>query len=239
MATVNASKVVLSPAIFEGNTNITSMDLQNTPFVGDCMYKAFYRASNLTAVTNINENVVDMTACFAGCSKLVSVPAVPPKVKTLAGTIYKDTLNIGGAFSGTKITSAPSVAATVTNMLGTYANCTSLTSAGTIPLGVTDTRYCYAGCTSLAAAPTIPSSVVNVSGMYSGCTALTGNVRIESNIITDATNCFSGTSTTKNVYIPFYSSGTTYSQTYNSFIAAGYKTDGSKEGVYLKDLSTL
>lgn len=238
MTTVNASKVALSPAFCKGNINITSMNLKNIPFISNCMHKAFYGCTALTSVTNINSNVVDMSSTFTGCNHLASAPTLPPKVKTLAGTMYKDTLNVGGTFANTAITAAPTIVASVTNMLGTFANCTSLVSAGIIPLGVTDMRFCYSGCNHITTAPTIPSSVTDVQNTYAGCTALTGDVMIMSSIITNATNCFAGTSATKNVYIPFTYANNVYTATYNSFIAAGYSTSGSQHGVTLKNLNS-
>lgn len=237
MITVNASSVFLSPAMCKENTNITSIDLKNTPFIGNCMHKAFYNCTALISVTNINSNVVDMSSTFTGCSNLTTVSTIPQKVKTLAGIMYKDTLNIGGAFSGTGIMIAPTIPGAVTNMLGTFSNCQALIDGGTIPSSVTDMRFCYSGCTNLTTIPTIPSSVTSVQSTYAGCTALSGKVFIESYNITDASNCFDGTSLRKYVYIPFKYANNTNSATYNAFIAAGYDIYGTKDGVSLKDIS--
>jgi hypothetical protein len=65
------------------------------------------------------------------------------------------------------------------------------------------------------------------------CYNLSNSVHIQSTNILNAKNCFSGTSLTKNVYIPFNST------TYNSFINAGYDENGTSCGVYLKDINTL
>lgn len=237
MATVNASRVALSPAFCKGNTNITSIDLQNIPFVSNCMHKAFCGCTALTSVTNINGDVVDMSSAFAGCNSLTSVPSIPSKVKTLAGTVYKDTLNVGGTFADTPITAAPTIAASVTNMLGTFTNCRSLVSAGTIPLGVTDMRFCYSNCIHLTTAPIIPASVTNVYHTYYSCTNLTGDIMIMSPNITCANGCFTGTVSNKNVYIPFTYPNNVNTRTYNSFISAGYDNAGTLHGVYLKDLN--
>lgn len=50
--------------------------------------------------------------------------------------------------------------------------------------------------------------------------------------ITDATDCFSDTTNTKKVYIPFNST------TYNSFVTAGYDELGTNCGVILKDINS-
>ena len=77
-----------------------------------------------------------------------------------------------------------------------------------------------------------------MSGTFSHCENLTGNIYILSNRITNATDCFNMTSAIKNVYIPFTYSNNVPSATYNSFISAGYNTEGSGiYNVYLKDIN--
>ena len=239
MTTVNASKVVLSPAFCKDNTNITSMDLSNAAFISNCMYKAFYNCTALNSVTNINSDVVDMSSTFTGCSNLTSVSSLPIRLKTLGGTVYKDTLNVGGAFANTALTAVPIIPSTVTNMLGTFANCTSLVSAGTIPSGVIDMRFCYMNCTNLTTAPTIPSSVSKMSYAFKGCVNLTGDIFIQSSEVKQAYRCFYDTSLTKNVYIPFKYANNVNTNTYNTFINEGYSPSGGLSGVYLKDIGTL
>ena len=71
---------------------------------------------------------------------------------------------------------------------------------------------------------------------FLSCLNLTGNIYIHSENITNAYRCFYATSKVKNVYIPFNNAGVN-TKTYNAFISAGYKTDGTVNGVYLKDLN--
>ena len=94
-------------------------------------------------------------------------------------------------------------------------------------------------CSSLVNAPDIPNSVTNMNGTFNGCSNLTGNIYIHSNQVSNATNCFYNTSLTKNVYIPFTYENNTNTQTYNSFIAAGYDTAGTINGVYLKNINEI
>ena len=118
-------------------------------------------------------------------------------------------------------------------MVECFKNCTNFTTLDAFPESLIDMSGCFIGCTSLQTVPVIPDSVEYMINTFEGCTSLTGNIVIESSIITDVTDCFVNTSLTKNVYIPFNST------TYNTFIAAGYDANGTKEGVYLKDINTL
>lgn len=97
----------------------------------------------------------------------------------------------------------------------------------------------FSGCASLISISNINEDVNNVAMAFYECPSLTGDIVFKNTEITDATNCFWATRLDKNVYIPFTYEDGTHTTTYNSFIAAKYTTDGSYEGVYLKDLSEL
>ena len=89
----------------------------------------------------------------------------------------------------------------------------------------------FNGCASLETVSNIPSTITNMGSTFYSCSALTGNIYIYSTEITDASSCFNNTSLTKNIYIHYKHQNGMYTKTYNSFIAAGYKTD---YGTYLK-----
>lgn len=177
--TCNSGSITVSDGIRQGtfyeNKYITSVDLSNTPWYNNDMTGAFYSCSNLTQVSNINNNVT----------------------------------NLEGAFAYTNISTAPNIPYGVTNLASTFSNCTSLTDA-----------------------PTIPSSVTNMRSTFYNCTSLTGNIIINSSVVTEANLCFGNTTLAKYVYIPYNST------TYDTFTAAGYDEVGTKEGVYLRDLSS-
>ena len=120
----------------------------------------------------------------------------------------------------------------------TFISCLKLTTAPTIPSSVSDISYCFYNNQLLTTAPTLPSSIANLACTFAKCNALTGNIYIQSENITNVYKAFDLTTAMKNVYIPFQNNGV-YTRTYNTFIAAGYTTTGSKEGVYLKDLATI
>lgn len=189
---------------FYGKSTITSVDLGNAPWTNNSMEDAFHACSNLTTVTNINQNITTLYDTFWRCIRLVNAPVIPNSV---------------------------------TNMAKTFSECANLQNPPAIPISVVNMRRTFEYC-NLISAPTIPNSVDTMNETFLYCQYLAGDVFIESNQIINATDCFARTSITKNVYIPFTYSNGVNTQTYNSFISAGYTTDGSLHGVYLKDIGT-
>lgn len=105
---------------------------------------------------------------------------------------------------------APTIPNTITNMYGTFYECTSLEDISylVIPENVTTLCYCFYHCTSLTNVPNttnatslkcmasmfhscsslsnvtglvIPSSVTEVSWMFSKCTSMSGTIRMDAN----------------------------------------------------------
>jgi hypothetical protein len=122
-------------------------------------------------------------------------------------------------------------------MYDTFWNCFNLVNAPVIPNNVINMSYTFNGSTNLVNAPVMPNSVINMHSTFRSCKNLTGNIYIQSSKITNGASCFDYTSLTKNVYIPFTYENGVNTKTYNSFITAGYKIDGSVNGVYLKDIN--
>ena len=152
---------------------------------------------------------------------------VPFVNNTMCGTFYSS----GNA----ALTTVTNINNNTVNMVNTFYNCQNLTTIDRFPDSVTDISGCFESCKSLTSVPSIPNSVTCMNYTFAGCTNLTGYFYIYSNNVTNATNCFANTTKIKEVYIPFTYSNNAYTQTYNSFIAAGYDENGTKEGVYLID----
>lgn len=66
----------------------------------------------------------------------------------------------------------------VTEMLGTFKDCTSLKIAPAIPSSVKIMTSAFSGCTSLTTAPVIPSGVTSLYMTFKDCTSLTGTVEV-------------------------------------------------------------
>lgn len=183
-----------------------------------------------------NNSPVDMFSAFTNCKDLVTADV-------------NNASNLSQTFGGCSslISCTGTINPNCTSMYSTFSNCTSLISSPVLPNGLLDMGSTFNGCTSLAVAPEIPVNVTSMGYTFYGCTALTGNVIIRSENISNVSNIFANTTLTKYVYIPYESwiddgmGGQTVgpSTTYTSFINAGYDENGTKEGVYLRDLATL
>ena len=193
---------------FSGNENIVSVDLHNIPWVNNSMSHAFSTCTNLIHINNISNTVTDMSRAFTLCNSLVNAPVIPNSV---------------------------------TNMYWTFRACVNLVNAPTIPDSVTNMVYTFHSCNSLVNAPVIGNGVTNMQMAFYGTSNLQGDIYIYSNQVTDVGSCFSvipsKNAKIKNVYIPFTYENGVNTQTYNSFINAGYKIDGSAYKVFLKDIN--
>ena len=193
---------------FSENENIVSVDLHNIPWVNNSMSHAFNGCTNLIHINNISNTVTDMVGTFLLCNSLVNAPVIPNSV---------------------------------TSMYWTFRGCENLVNAPTIPDSVTNMVYAFGGCQKLVNAPVIGNGVTNMQMTFYGSSNVQGNIYIYSNQVADAGSCFtvvpSRNAKTKNVYIPFTYENGEYTQTYNSFINAGYKINGSSYNVYLKDIN--
>lgn len=85
-------------------------------------------------LSSINgQPVTDLTRTFAGCTKMVSSPAIPQSIFR-----YDNTYN-----SCAKLETAPLIADGVINLNGTFYGCTSLSGVITIDAEVTDYGRCF------------------------------------------------------------------------------------------------
>ena len=194
------------------------------------MYAIFYQCYNLVNAPDIPSSATNIQQAFDHCIDLVNAPIIPNTISSMHQTFY----------GCTSLVNAPVIPDSVTDISYCFHDCKSLINAPVIPNSVTNIEYTFAGCTNLITSPIIPNSVTGlIIRTFSGCTNLSGNIYIHSNQIMHATDCFEDTSLTKNVYIPFEYENGVATQTYNAFIAAGYNTNGTKEGVYLKDIDGI
>ena len=281
--------------LFADNANITSVDLQNIPFVNNQSYRTFYNCTGLTSVTNINDNTTELQATFSYCTSLVNPPVLPSHIQKLDSTFYycnkletapiipntvtnmHDTFNmcsklttpptipnsvtnldftfanagietapvipntitsLSFTFGGTKITTPPVIPDVVTNLQYTFYGCRNLLNPPVIPESVTNMQCSFQEC-NFDTAPVIPQNVINLNCTFYNCNNLVGDVYIYSDKVTNANGCFhitSDTPKTKYVYIPFKDANNNNTTTYNSFISAGYDANGTKDGVYLREL---
>ena len=226
MVSVLGKNVYIDTNTFKNNKTVVNIDLCDVPWVNNSMFNAFYNCNNLTSVTNINQNVTSIAYAFRSCSNLVNAPVIGNNVTNMYGTFY----------NCIRLVNAPIIPNNVTSMVETFYYCYNLVNASVIPNNVASMYQTFLNCRNLVNVPVIPNSVTDMSRTFWNCSNLQGDIYIKSENITNATNCFNQTSLTKNVYIPFTYENGVNTKTYNSFINAGYKTDGSVNGVYLMDI---
>ena len=221
--------IYIDPNTYRETPGITEVNLRNVKWYNNSMSYAFINCYDLQSVSNINENVTNMSSTFYSCSNLVNAPTIPNSVTDMSRTFD----------SCYSLDNTPIIGNSVINMSRTFYNCYSLVNAPIIPNSVTDMSYTFMYCYNLVNAPIIPNSVTNMGGTFYSCSNLVGDIYMYSENIFNAINCFFGSRLTKNVYIPFTYENGVNTQTYNSFINAGYNENGSSYGVYLKDINQL
>ena len=189
------NKVRFSTDIFKYNNNINSVDLMNNDWVdntwervNDSMYRAFQGCENLKSVTNINQNIINVSQTFSGCANMIDFPDLPDNITFMYGT-YMDCYNMRNA---------PKLPNAVTGLSSIYWYCTNLVNAPVIPNSVTSLYDTFGYCTSLENAPEIPNSVIHLSGTFSGCSGLV-NAPVIPNSVTNMDRAFWECTNLKNV----------------------------------------
>lgn len=240
----NCGNMTTAPAIPESVTamnyafaNCTNLPFSNYPIIPNGVQHftgMFASRRGYTDVPQICWNIwnncsasvrTSMEGMFSGWWDLVNAPTIPTGVTSIAK-----------AFEDCGFATAPVIPNSVTNMHETFSGCTKLVNPPVIPNSVTNMGFAFYLCHNLVTAPVIPDSVTDISWTFCTCVNL-GDIQIYSNKITQASACFSGHPNSINVYIPFTYENGVNTQTYNAFIAAGYDTVGTRDGVYLKDIN--
>jgi len=200
--------------LFQDCRNLTTVN--NLPNSIQSMYYTFSNCVNLTNVVSLPNNLLSLSYTFSNCRKLANIPTIPNSVTSIAGAfcdcrnlvnapvIPDNVTTIQASFLDCfNLVNAPTFPNKLESMVATFRWCTKLVNIPNVPDSVTNMWNSFNSCTNLVNAPVIGTGVKCMQGTFSGCTKLTGTVSIESATVNIATDCFSGTSLTKNVYIPF------------------------------------
>lgn len=225
---VNVSWSIPNATILR-NTFLNCQNLTTVPTISNSvtdMYGTFRQCYNLTDAPILPNSVTDMTDAFTLCYNLVNAPVIPESV-TLLTNAFSDCHNLAVA---------PNIPSSFNKSLqSTFRGCYNLTTVYSLG-NAYNLVNTFNGCYSLVNIPSIPNTVTDMRNTFRRCTNLAGNIYIHSNRVSYANYCFYNTSLTKNVYIPFEYENGVATQTYNSFIAAGYGTEDYLHGVHLKDI---
>lgn len=230
---------------FRGLQNIRTVT--NLPNTTISMTNTFNSCKNLVSVT-IPNGVKSLTNTFSG-SGIVNPPTIPNSVINMIYTFWLSSLNtcpqipnsvkyMDGTFSNTDIVESAHLPDSIISADGIYWN-TRINKVYNFPKKIENMGNMFGHCRQMnCTIPEIPESVTNMSQSFLNCLSLSQDVKILSENVVNATNCFYGTSLTKNVYIPFTYVNGVNTTTYNTFTSAGYDTTGTTNGVYLKDIET-
>lgn len=210
------------------------------------MSYTFRNCLNFNQEIHIPNNVTNMYYTFLNCISL-NYPIVnyPTYGIWLTGgniAISDSVINMKGAFYGcTNLNQTIKLPKNVTDMSYTFYDCYNLNQSIQIPSTVTDMSHTFESCSSFNQDIQIPSSVTNMVNAFTSATSLSGRINILSENVINAAHCFSHTSEAKDVYIPFNYSNGIKTQTFNSFVSAGYVyangVSRDREGVTIYDLN--
>lgn len=192
------------------------------------LYAAYYNCSNITLIPGMRtcENLKNLKLAFSGTG-IVALPAsIPNSIKELDSTFSNcqkltDIVNINSYSS-------------VQYLNSTFVNCPNIVyvNNGTLPNSLLELNNTFYNCINIKDVY-IPKKVQSLIGCFRNCSSLK-NVHIYSNLVTNVDGCFTEASQEINVYIPYRYATGEYTETYNTFKAAGYNENGTKDGVYLK-----
>ena len=176
----------------------------------------FSSCNHLTLARKIPDSVNIMDHTFYSCSQLQNAPEFPSSLETLNATFYQcySLVNIPTLPNSLKemeysfgvcnsLVNAPDIPNSVVNMVNTFFRCSALLKMPNIGSNVVNMSYAFYDCSALTTATNIPASVKNMTGTFKGCGFLGGNIYIYSKDIYSASECFNGTTLTKNIYVPF------------------------------------
>ena len=128
----------------------SKIQIPNTVIYMDETFKACYNLTDLSHLI-IPNTVTEMRETFEGCAYLEKVPALPDSVVEIPYIFYscsmlsevpeipENVTNITGAFSGTKIKTAPIIPSKVESMQVLFLNCSELT--GEVVINANPTYY--------------------------------------------------------------------------------------------------
>lgn len=208
--TVKAKALYVDPTTYAENKKITSIDCNNATFTNNDMSRAFINCYNLTQITNINQNVTNMSYTFAGLSNSFyeyNFPTIPNSVQDISGLFayHTDWYDIPVAAMLNTWSKLPSHLQN--SAVGFLDGCTNLSNvpSNTLPDFMVDISYGFRNCTSMPNMPIITGNVQNLSHTFENCTSMQNASYTIPNSVTNMSYTFNRCNLTTG---PNFASGT-------------------------------
>lgn len=155
--------VIYMNTLFQNvKSNMTNVDFNNVNFVNNSIRNILSGGENLLSVSNINENITDMSFAFQNCHNLTSFLEMPQYVTNLYYT-FSNCSNL------TTVAPIQNPLAMFVTMVGTFSGCVNLTSAIIEAPYVISLENTFSNCRSLEQTPSIPVNVSNLNNTFSHC----------------------------------------------------------------------
>ena len=210
------------------SSNITSVDLRYVPFLNNTMFRTFEYCYNLKSVTNINQNVINMSNAFVECYNLKNIISIPNNVINMSGTFY----------NCWSLVNAPEISNSVTNIYQIFYNCWNLINTPDMSnlYALTSMEYAFCNCHNLVNTSVIPNNVTSMYRTFYNCQKLSGDIFILSPNVNNIGDVFWNSYLNKTIYFPYEYENGVYTQTYNVFTSNQYSETVRKNGILISNL---
>lgn len=187
-ATVHPNQSKKDVIGLDSNGNSVNMDLWKFTKLEDNTYSLNYRDSTEYIYFN-NGKIIGEIPCYikeTGQTFYAVTSLLEAFINcdelVIAPQIPHTVTNMQGTFKNCTSLKECSIPSSVTNLLATFQNCESLEKAPVIPNFVIDMGWTFRGCINLKSAPIIPETVTNMKQTFGACTNLINGSNIPKNV---------------------------------------------------------
>lgn len=191
----------LPNSLCSNKTQLTSVNLLNSPKLEELEESCFYKATNLTSISLPNTLKVIDFWCFNNCSKL-ALTSLPTSLTTIGG----------GAFSGCSSLLLSELPASLTTLIhgaaggatgyvaDTFSGCTNITISS-VPQNISDLGYkMFSGCSSIPSMDLHTTSITLIPKQcFYNCKAM-AYIDLPSTLTSIAAQAFRSCTALKTVY---------------------------------------
>lgn len=195
---VKANNLYVDPNAFSENKKITSINCNNATFVNNDMSYAFVNCTNLMSITNINQNVTNMSYAFAGLPEEFyeyEFPSIPNSVQDISG-LFAYHLEWSDIPVNAMLNAWSKLPTHLQNSAAGFLDgCRYLYNvpSNTLPDFMTNISNGFRNCRSMTNMPIITNNVVDMSGAFENCTSLNNTAYSIPNSVTNMSRAFRST----------------------------------------------